>query len=77
MEGCNRKLIHDARLPLTATSHYPGDEKKAADGHVLLFEDILVYFIENKKAVRKRTKAEFALQGMSSPHFENLHCNRS
>jgi hypothetical protein len=38
-------------------------KEKKKDGHFLLFDDIVGYFVENKKDVKKREKAVASLQG--------------
>jgi hypothetical protein len=65
-------MIHDARMSVTVERHYPAESKQRNDGHVLLFQDILVFFMENKKAVRKREKAAIALQGTTPEKKENF-----
>eukprot|EP01127_Copromyxa_protea_P017722 TRINITY_DN5448_c1_g1_i1.p1 TRINITY_DN5448_c1_g1~~TRINITY_DN5448_c1_g1_i1.p1 ORF type:complete len:964 (+),score=165.14 TRINITY_DN5448_c1_g1_i1:42-2933(+) len=67
-----RKLIHEARMAMTIEHHYPITEKHRINVHVLLFDDILVYFVENKKAIIKRAKAEIALQEVVA---ERIDCN--
>lgn len=46
------------------SSSYPVEKKeKKKEGHFLLFDHIIGYFVEKKKDVKKREKAVASLQG--------------